>query len=90
MYSLYKAMVFDVHPSVNSLIGTILGTWLILLCEAPAHLPPHPDAGLFSRDFTGWERDREMKDSLIAPKEKNITDTCSSPRLAYMLFIPDK
>lgn len=70
MHSLYKAMVFDVQPSVNSLIRAILGISLILLCEAPAHLSPHPDTGLFSRDFTGWERDREMKDSLIAPKEK--------------------
>lgn len=69
IYSLHKALMFNVHPSVNSLIRAILGIWLILICEVPAHLSPHPDIGHFSRDLTGWEGDREMKDPLIAPKE---------------------
>lgn len=73
MYSLYSAMVFDVHPSVNNLIRAILGIWLILICEVPGHLSPHSDIGLFSRDFTGWQGDREMKDPLIASKEKKIS-----------------
>lgn len=90
IYSLHKALMFNVHPSVNSLIRAILGIWLILICEVPAHLSPHPDIGHFSRDLTGWEGDREMKDPLIAPKEKNITGTWNPLRLPYMLFIPDK
>jgi len=70
MYPLYKGMVVDVHPSVNSLIRAILGIWLILICEVSAHLSPHADIGIFSRDVTGWEGDREIKYSLVAPKEK--------------------
>lgn len=58
MYSLHKAMVFDVHPPVNTLIRAILGIQLILICEVLAHATLHPDAELFSREKAGKETEK--------------------------------
>lgn len=82
MYCLYKEMVCDVHLSVSRI-------WLILICKVFAQLSSHLDIGLLFQRLHRLE-DREMKDSLMASKEKIITGTRNSLRLLCMLITPDK
>lgn len=73
-------MVFDVHPSIKSLIIIVLEVWLMFICEVPVCLSPHPDIFLqrlyrmetrqidkrFPDSRKGRKHHRYMKSSEIA------------------------